>query len=325
MKIFLNSEIDFQVWDELAKDSIFHSRKWIAVLCNSYGLKPFYAMAVNGNNFALIAACKIRGEYISLPYTFISGFLHNSMEMQKALEFELANSGCKVHYRLLGEVSPSTQVIASVISFSDISSYWKSLSKNMRNQIRKSEMTNFDFIKNSDIDDFYKVFSKNMHRLGTPTHGRDFFHALKASYDTLRVFTVHYCGKPVASLCGVIGNDVIDRQVTTFYNLWASTLHEYDKLYVNYFLYWHMIQSIAAEGICRINLGSSIVDSGVFKFKQKFRVENYAIYDHTIGANFSVNNTYKTSPLLNIAANIWCTMPYSFSLWLGPKLRKYLP
>ena len=323
MQVSINDEVDVELWDRLTQMSLFHTRSWISLLCDSYQLKPFYALCSEDDQFALIGACSVMGSYVSLPYTYISGFLWNSEYALTTLQQWLEEKGYAIRYRDICEFNSTSEMVTSIVSFDSLTVYWKSLSKKMRNQIRKSEKAGFEFLAQASVDEFYYVFSRNMHRLGTPVHARDFFRSFHERFDSARLFVVRHNGKPVAAMCGIVANDVAKHCESTFYNLWASTLEEYDKLYVNYFLYWGMFQAISEEGIRRIDLGTSITDSGVFRFKQKLLPKNFGICDYTIGSA-GKRRTYKTSAVRGLVSGIWRTLPYPITLWLGPKLRKYL-
>ena len=260
---------------------------------------------------------------MSLPYTYLSGILATSQTAQFALEDSLVESGYEIRYRKLGEFHEDASRVTSILRIDALDTYWKSLSHNTRNQIRKSDTESFEYCPHSAVDDFYEVMAHNMRRLGTPVHSRRFYENLKERVPGARIFSVRREGKVVAAMCGVVANDTVEHREPTFYVLWACAQQEYSRLYVNYFLYWHMLKAMTDEGVRLFDLGYSVPGSGVFQFKQKLRPTNFGIYDYRVGSSQPLPSR-RDSILAKWAACAWSALPYSVTLRLGPGLRKYL-
>jgi len=294
------------------------------VLCDSYGLQPLYTLSITEDgSSALMAACSVLGRYVSLPYTYLSGFLATSSAAQAALENHLVAGGYRIRYRKLGEFNDNARRVTSIVTIDSLDDYWKSLSHNTRNQFRKSETQSFEYCEDGLLDEFYDLMSRNMHRLGTPVHARRFYENLHARIAGTRIFTVKRGREVVAAMCGVIANEALEHREPAFYVLWACTHPEYARLYVNYFLYWQTFRIMNQKGIRVFDLGYSNPSSGVFQFKQKLRPVNLGVYDRTVGQHQRVSSQDGSS-LGNLAAKTWTALPYSIASRLGPLVRKYI-
>lgn len=324
MRILCDDEIDFVLWDRFSLQSVFHSRKWVSFVSEVYGGRARYMLAMEGEDYSLVAWCAVAGRQISLPYTYASGFLSTSVQIEDALKSALITIGVRVEYRLVEEFDASCPIVASVVSFNSIDDYWKTLSSKMRNQFRRAlNNSDYEFVVEEAVEDFYLVYTENMWRLGTPPHSLSFFQQFKQGIPGSLFFVVRFRGEPVAVMGGILANDLLLHVTPTFFNLWAATREKVKGTYANYYLYWKAFEYLDGLGVRCVDLGTSLVGSGVFDFKQKLLANNYSVRDFCVGGDSPLIN-YRTAPARRLFSRLWQRLPLSFVNWLGPYLRKYL-
>ena len=93
MKLYLNNNINPDEWNRLVGAHVFHRYEWRWVIEKAYGLKPSFAMAIDKGNFALFPSFRINNYCLSMPFTYVTGFLTNSPSLSKKIErhFNLEN------------------------------------------------------------------------------------------------------------------------------------------------------------------------------------------------------------------------------------------
>ena len=188
------------------------------------------------------------------------------------------------------------------------------LSSNLRRKIRKT-MTNGLEVKQGGtelLDDFYSVYSRNMHRLGSPVFSKSFFQALFDNYKNgnIRIFLSVINGKTVgaAFLMSYYG----------FYeNTWFSSNRPFKKYLVSDHLHWQMIQ-YAIENKGEIySMGRSTQSESVHKYKMHWPISDKPLYQIDSDGGLQLKNQ-------KWLTSLWKTVPYPFTLRLGPGLVKHI-
>jgi len=309
--IFTNKEIDEKYWNGLIKKKAMQRFEWLYIISESYGLRPFYILAHEGDSYALVGSFETRQGFVSLPFLSFSGYSANDESALSALKEHIVSAGVDMDSRDVGSVMDGEpRYVTSIIAIEDLDAYWNSLSVNMRNQIRKSQNFGFKSLQSRAIrDGEYTLYAKAMHRLGTPVHKKLFFQKILEYIPESFVLTVYDDSIEIGFMLCVYDGD-------TLYDLFAATDPKYNARYANYYLYYEALKIASAKGLKKFDMGRSTYGSGVHKFKQKWKSVDYSINSKLV---------YSKSGSMGLASRIWQKLPYAFTLWLGPKVRKYLP
>lgn len=310
MKILLNDKIHQEEWNHLVNNSALSRFEWSRIIQETYALEPYFVLAKKENLFAAIGGFKTSKGYISLPFLSYSGFFSNDENTFKSLKKHLQDQNIAMDARNKIALSKNPHYVTSVIEFESMEALWKNLSTNMRNQIRKSQTYGFEarYMK-TFTQESYLLYAKAMHRLGTPVHKKLFFDKILDYIDESVVIAVFDKNKMIGfMLC------VFDKQ--TMYDLFAATDPEYNKYYGNYFLYYETLKLANEKGLKYFDMGRSTYGSSVHKFKQKWKPIDYSITSLL---------SYNKSGSMGLISQLWQKLPFAITLWLGPKLRKYLP
>jgi len=308
MNIYINEDIDKNIWNQKVKNRIFYRFEWFYIIQNAYGLKPYYIFVENGEKFALIGSFLTSKGYISLPFVSYSGFYHNDSDTLEYLKEYLKNSNIEIDARNLYEDSELKGYVNPIATFESSEEFWKKIQPRFRSLLRKSQRKNLTFKENDSVDIFYKLYSIGMRNLGTPVHSKKYIEEIM-SYLNGHIFTIYDENIPVGSMFCLSDDD-------TLAVLYAYTLPKYSKSYANYFLYLNVIEWMFKNSLKHFDMGRSTYNQGTYFFKRKFRPKFYLIKSKL---NYSENTK------LQLASKIWKKLPLPVANILGTKIRKYLP
>lgn len=320
MKLFLNDEIDPVQWNRLAGAHVFHRYEWRWVIGEVYGLTPCFAMALDGERFALFPGFRVKSRCLSMPFTYLTGFLANSDELCAGIRDALEGDSCSISYKIAEECASESGLITAVIEIDRLDAYLSGLAPKMRNQLRQADKQGFTIEHRRDVEQFYPLYCRKMHEHGTPPHKRAFFEEILRHFGSAAVYTACKDGQPVASMLCIDGEDARQGGRRTRYILWAAAVSEKEVAYANYFVYWSVMREAVEQGIMQIDLGTALYGSTQHDFKKKWRPKIYAV--RQIGG---AGRHYKESRLMRLASQLWRQIPLGLANAVGPHLRKYLP
>lgn len=310
MKILLNTQIENDQWNRTINNSALLRFEWSRIIQETYALEPYFALTQEGDLFAVIGAFKTSKGYISLPFLSYSGFYTNNEDTLKSLKSFLQNNTIEIDARNKIALTENPHYVTSVIEVRSMDGLWKNLSTNMRNQIRKSQTYGFETkLMNTFSQEAYMLYAKAMHRLGTPVHKKLFFEKILKYIPESIVIGIYDKEKMIGFMLCVFDGE-------TLYDLFAATDTEYNQYYANYFLYYEALKLVNEKGLIYFDMGRSTYGSSVHKFKQKWKPTDYSITSLL---------SYNKSGSMGLISQLWQKLPFAITLWLGPKLRKYLP
>jgi len=198
---------------------------------------------------------------------------------------------------------------------------WKQLNAKVRNQVRKAQKSGltFEHAGAEHLRDFYRIWAINMRDLGSPPHSVKFFEEIfKAFGKGAHLHLVYEKTKPIGGLIGLTCGD-------TFAVPWASSLREYFKLCPNMLLYWETLKRACELGCKTFDFGRSGRNQGTYHFKKQWGSEEKQLYWYTIPIKSkTVRKLSGNDSSGKILTSIWGKLPLGFTIWFGPKIRKYL-
>ncbi|MFQ5754442.1 MAG: GNAT family N-acetyltransferase, partial [bacterium] len=198
---------------------------------------------------------------------------------------------------------------------------WQGLNAKVRNQVRKAQKSGltFEHAGAEGLQDFYRIWAINMRDLGSPPHSLKFFEEIfKAFGENAHLHLVYDKTQPIGGLMGLTYGD-------TFAVPWASSLRESFKLCPNMLLYWETIKRASDLGYKTFDFGRSGRNQGTYHFKKQWGAEEKQLYWYTIPVKSkSVKQISGNDSTGKLLTSIWKKLPLNFTIWLGPKIRKYL-
>lgn len=338
----LATESDCIAWDKYVDGhparTFSHRWGWGPVLANSFGLKPYYFMALKGNAIVGILPTSFMksmlfGKYlISLPWLDYGGPLADSQEIALELAAHAATlakeNDCRfVEHRAVKTPLPGLLEKRQKFSFvMDLSSseedVWKAIDGKAKNQVRKAEKSNLTvkFGKSELLDDFYKIFAFNMRDLGTPVwpkslYGEQFLHFK----DDTEMAVVMMGEIPIAAALIIHYQDY--SAVPS-----ASSYYKYRNLCPNNIMYWEIIKRCRERGSLRFDFGRSTLNAGTYNFKKQWvRNPVELVWQYNLLSIDELPELNPSNPKYKLAIKIWRRLPLPIANLLGPKIVTKLP
>jgi FemAB-related protein (PEP-CTERM system-associated) len=330
-------------WDDFVEHhpraTMYHLVGWKTVFESVFNYRSFYLLAMNdrGEIEGILPMFQMadifqRKYLVSNPFSNFAGVCANTPDTESALveqaikiageinaqyvEFRQLES--RLNHDLPGKDSFVTLMLKLPASSDAV---MKSLSSRNRNKIRKAEKSNFETdLGMHYLDEFYDIYGKNLRHLGTPVFPLAMFKAVAQIFASrVELLVLKLNGKPVSGMFLFKFKKMISEP-------WVASLREYNKIYVNNFLYWQAIDYACRHGFEIFDFGRSTIDAGTYVFKAQWGAEPVPLrYQYhlnkarAIPIVDAVNNKYQ------IAIDIWKRLPLAFTNFVGPKLVRYLP
>jgi len=347
--------LDEMHWNTYVKQhsdhSPYHLFGWKRAIENAYQHKSHYLIAEKTIDnektivgvFPLIIFKKPIGKptLCALPFCDIGGILSNDNDIKELLIAEskkVALQHQAKYIEVRSRAHGNDQNIVSTSSKNDTKKVsmlmplpensellFSSFKSKLRSQIRKAEKNGLHYkvgSKKNMLDDFYQVFSHNMRALGSPVHAKQWFECLLKYYQEKMVISIVYKEQiPVgAGIVLIAGN--------TAAIPWASTKAEYNRLSPNMMLYWSLLKHLSDNGVDKFDFGRSSYGEGTYKFKQQWGAQptplNWQVIDLQPTRQNPEKKAVGSGKLRSIIENVWRKLPLNVTIFLGPKIRKYI-
>jgi FemAB-related protein (PEP-CTERM system-associated) len=337
-----NSEDSLHIDEYLSSKpeaSPYQHLQWLVAVKNAYGFDYRYLLAKLDNRIiGTLPLCLFRGmggkqHFCSLPFCDVGGIVADNDEIKDALiqhalkivEQQRAAS-LEIRQRLTDrevDTSMTEQKVSMLLDLpGSADSLLQGFKAKLRSQIRKAEKNGLTFDCANDqksIEDFYYVFTRNMLNLGSPTHSKKWFYALRESFGKdILVGRVWLEDKIVGS--GILlfsgGNVAIP---------WASTLRDYNSLAPNMLLYWNLLRLSCERGCKQFDFGRSTLGEGTFRFKQQWGAKpvllDWQILDEQGRLAKATNSKSRVRGMFE---TVWKLLPLPVANTIGPHIRRHI-
>lgn len=279
-------------WEEFVRQygTVFHSIAWKEILEETFGYKTHYVMVYDDDGLIKavmpLAICRnllFKKVGMALPFVNYLDVCYSSEDARDFIVEQMYPMLSTMGLDFI-ELRFKNQTIEQVNCNFSSGNYTFMLpleggeekimelsSSNNRNHTRKTYKN--EWFKSSldwdRLEDFYQVYSHTMKRLGSPCPSIVLFNKLKEKLaDDFTLLTVSD-----ADTDRLIGGMTLFTWGDTVYYQWGGALEEYNKKYVNNFMYWEAVKFASERGYKFLDLGRSPEDSGTYKFKSHFGAE----------------------------------------------------
>ena len=190
-----------------------------------------------------------------------------------------------------------------------------------RNHVRKTYKNNWFSVSFApeNLKEYYRVYCKTMKRLGSPAPSYKFFSSFMeklGSAVTLLTVLDNESGK-------IIGGMFLFTSGDTVYYPWGGALPEFNKKYVNNFMYWEAAKFGIKNGYKYLDLGRSPLHAGTYKFKQQWGAApvplRYYRYSKSSGGTKAVS-----AEDVGAAVSLWKKLPDFVTDPVGKRLIKFV-
>lgn len=192
--------------------------------------------------------------------------------------------------------------------------------RKQRAVVRHSMKNGLSWNTEDDVDTCYRIYAESVRNLGTPVFSRRLFRALKAEFgDQCEAFVVRDdSGEAVSAVLNFYFRD----QVLPYYGggCWRAR-----ELKSNDFMYYQLMCHAAQRGYTHFDFGRSKIDSGSYKYKQHWGMEETALhYRVALVKAQALPERSPTNPKYAAFISMWKRLPLGLSQQVGPVLSKYL-
>lgn len=329
-------------WNEFVKTNggtIFHLIEWKDILEEAFGYRGLYHLVLDGREeivgiMPLVAGrdLLLRKVGASLPFVNyidiccssedVFSYIIDQVEKLPAryglkhIEIRLKEQAVNKQGLSLNDTNytlilPLDGDEEKVLSYSTSSN---------RNHTRKSYKNNYftSCFGINKLPEFYEIYCRTMKRLGSPAPDYKFFKLITdklGEYTTLLTVSDNETGR-------VIGGMFLFSFGDTLYYPWGGSLAEYNKKYVNNFMYWEAAKCGISKGYKYLDLGRSPFESGTYKFKLQWGAVPFQLRYYRFGSG--AEGTEIDRDKLGLFVSLWKVMPGFITDFAGKILIKYV-
>ncbi|MFQ5601722.1 MAG: FemAB family XrtA/PEP-CTERM system-associated protein [bacterium] len=330
-------------WDDFLEHhphaTMYHLYGWKQVFESVFGYQPYYFMAVDqaeqpAGVLPMFRMGDIfRRKYlISNPFSSFAGICANSEQaesllLNQAVEISKDLNARYVELRQLNakinqSLPEKDSFVTLMLDLPDrAETVWQAISSRNRNKIRKAEKSGLcvDFGLNY-LSEFYEIYAKNMKYLGTPVFPYAMFQKVAEVFkERSELMVLRHHEKTVSGMFLFKFQKMLSEP-------WVASLREYNKMYVNNYLYWRAIEYACENKFKVFDFGRSTVDSGTYRFKLQWGAQPVPLhYQYYL-------NKAKAIPIVDALNNkyqriidIWKKLPLFVTNFVGPRVVQYLP
>ncbi|WP_305046470.1 FemAB family XrtA/PEP-CTERM system-associated protein [Geoalkalibacter sp.] len=333
-------ESDGPAWDEFVlsrtEGTAYQLTGWKQAVESAYGFRGAYLLAKQGSTLRGVLPLidfrvPLAGRaLISLPYCDAGGVLADSAEVAEALYHEALvlaeRRGARCTIRSTAPLAFAGEAQTGKVRMlldlpSGSAALLSSLKSKLRSQVNKPARDGLTTKLGGAelVGDFYGIFSANMRDLGSPVHSRRWIEAVVSAYGQRARVAVVYTPHGKAAAAGIVL-----RHATTISIPWASSLRKYNNLNANMLLYWTFLSQAADEGFKVFDFGRSTPGEGTYRFKEQWGARPHPLHWYEAAAATRQGTDATPSRKRRMAAALWSRMPEAGTLWLGPRIRKYI-
>ncbi len=328
-----------EVLARACEDPLRHDPRWLGVLQQGFGHKPFLLVALQGGqpvgtlSLVLVKSFLFGRFLVSLPYVNLAGIVAENAEAASALvdrAVELADELNVQYLELRHETllrhpslnHYSTTKVSMRLPLPDTAeALWSRLTAKARNQVRKGGKQGFT-VHWGGMDllgEFYSVFSRNMRDLGTPVFGIRLFTAILTGFpQAAELCVVRSAGRPVAGALLVHGDGYTEVPS-------ASSLRAFGSLNANDWMYWHLLRRAVARGQHTFDFGRTTVDSTTYMFKKKWGAKPVPFFWQYYVRRGDVTGMRIESGRYDRMIRIWRRLPVWLTRYIGPPIVRGIP
>ncbi len=306
---------------------------WRAILREAYGVDSVFLAAVRDHEMAGgLGLYRIRhplfGHYlVTAPFGNDGGFYFDSPEARDRLveaARKLADE-LDVEYLLircrglaLDGFAVDRRYRTAILDLSRGAEEFLGghLGAKTRNQIRRGMKEGFQVSSGPhEMEAFFEVFHRHMRDLGSPGHSLGFYRAVIDKLGERADFVVVRDKRELAA------GALLFRVNGVAMNYHTVALRAFNRRCPNYLIYWRMIEASCEKGCREFDMGRSLRDSTVLKFKENWNPEVLELtYNYHLRKLKKPPDLDPRNPLYRLPIAVWRRLPVAVTQKLGPRL-----
>jgi FemAB-related protein (PEP-CTERM system-associated) len=331
-------------WDRFVTNhingTVFHLSQWQETIASGFGHEACHLIAEDAHTSEILAILPLflvrslifGRSLVSTPQAAYGGILA-SCAISSCAILEKAKTLAarkKVRFAELRNFQPD-QAEPSLLTkdlyvtfqqelFADPEKNLAAIPRKTRAEVREGIRNQLEFrVDAITVKEFYNIYSASVRQLGTPVFPlRLFSMGMERFGKDCRIFSVHYNGKLAAAVWTLLYKD----QVLPYY---GGSLREFNRLAVNNFMYWKLMEWGSANGYHVFDFGRSKKGTGSFDFKKRWGMSMTDLpYQYFLLNSSAMPDTSPLNPKFSLAIKAWQRLPLNLTQWIGPMISKHL-
>lgn len=318
--------------------SPFHLLAWKRTIEETFGYKPFYLVATEGDSIRgvlplfLVTNLLVKRALISSPFAVYGGILADSPEALESLRDAVALLGAELGVQYVELRNGHTEQCAGFTGISryvtftrpvadDEAGLLSSLPRKMRYMVRKALKEPFSTRIAADPSAFLRLYADSLQRLGTPSFPARYFDCLLKHFrGNADIRETVWNGRTVATVLSFYFRD----QVLPYY---GASDPEFNACAPNNFMYYDLMRWAGQSGYGCFDFGRSKKDSGgSYDFKSHWGMAERSLpYEMLLLKRTSLPNYSPTNPAFRVPRLIWQHLPGAITRMAGPALIRLVP
>lgn len=323
---------------EMVGAKLCHMPAWTNMVEKTFGHKGFFLVArQDGVVCGVLPLTKVRSRLfgcrmISQAFSNYGGPLTKCPAATDSLckrVVELATEhGCRsIELRNIDPIPCDFHLRTDKISMhlplvDDPDELWHSFKPKIRNRVRKAEKSGIIIVRGSLelLDDFYRLWTVRMHELGTPCYPRKLFIGVMETFlDKCQIFVARLDDRIVGAVFAYCFNGMVQAR-------WGASLIKYNNLNPISLLIWSITKHYCEAKAKCLDLGTSIVDSSQYEFKNRWRAEPKQLYyQYWVQPGHKLSFVKRDNPKYKNMIEIWKKLPLWITRFVGPRISCSLP
>jgi len=197
-----------------------------------------------------------------------------------------------------------------------------SIPRKSRAEARKARDRGLVFEDGCDLVTFHRLFAENKQSLGSPVIPLKQLRAIEEHLGTERV-VLHRVREPESGkVIAAVMSFLYEDQILPYY---SGALSGYERLGVNNFMYWKLMEWASEKGIREFDFGRSRKDTGSARFKKNMGFPSIPLaYQYHLGPGGSLPDLHPGNPKIGIYQKLWRKLPRSVAIAISGPIFKQL-
>lgn len=340
-RVRIVDETESSAWDTYVAghraSSIYHRWLWRDMIARTFGKSASYLAAFDDDGIrGVLPLVRLRslafGDFlVSMPYVNYGGILADNAEVERELlgtaerlghDLGVDHIELRHTHTIAGWRQRSDKVSMHLKLTGNSDDLWKQLGAKRRSQIKRPlrEGIECEVGGPERLPEFYSVFAKKYRDLGIPVYPLRWFRTvMEALPEEARVFVATLGEETVAASLTIGHRGTLEVP-------WAASLRSADRLGVNMFLYWKMLEFAEIERYEVFDFGRCTSGSGTWRFKKQWGAKEVPLYWHYwMSGSSELPGLNADNPKFRAAVSLWRRLPLWAANTIGPQIVKNLP
>ncbi len=321
-----------------SQGSIFHLDCWRRMVEDVMGRPAIVLVAEQGGKIAgILPFFHLRSWFlgkvaVSMPFAVYGGVLADDPEVAEALmsagnQISDAANNRYFEYRHVEAIGDRLIERELYVTYrrelpKDPEQCLLAIPRKSRAEARKARDRGLIFEEGCDLGTFHRLFAENKQGLGSPAISLKQLRSMEEYLGADRL-VMHQVREPeTGRVIAAVMSFLYEDQILPYY---SGALNGYERLGVNNFMYWKLMEWASEKGVQVFDFGRSRKETGSARFKKNMGFEAEELsYQYHLGPGGSLPDLHPGNPKIGIYQTLWRKLPRSVVTRIGGPIFKQL-